>query len=193
MSSKQTFPEVDNEELIFRQLFEKHYEGLVRFALSYLHDKYLAENIVQESFVTLWEKRTGLAENYNVKSFLVIIVKNKCINHLETSRNRLRIERILRELSLREIDIDLYTLQSLDPQELFKEEIEHLLEAAIDELPYKTRKVFMLSRMRGDTNREIARQLNITEKGVEFHMTKALKALHIKLRDYLPLLLFLFQ
>jgi len=192
MSLKQVFPEVNSEEALFRQLFEKHYKGLVKFALSYLHDKYLAENIVQESFIALWEKRTVLHENSNIKAYLVIIVRNRCINHLETTRNHLRIQGILRELLLREINIDLYTLQSLDPQELFKGEIEHILESAIDELPFKTRKVFTLSRVLGNTNREISRRLNITEKGVEFHMTKALKALHIKLRDYFPVLLFLF-
>jgi len=193
MSSKQIFLQIDNEELIFRQHFEKYYEGLISFALSYLHDKYLAENIVQESFIVLWEKWKGLAENSNIKAFLVTIVKNRCINHLETSKNRLRIQNNLLDLALREIDINIYTLQSLDPQELFKEEIEHLVASAIDELPNKTRRVFMLSRMNGQSNKETARQLHLTEKGVEFHITKALKALHIKLKDYLPHLILLFQ
>jgi RNA polymerase sigma-70 factor (ECF subfamily) len=147
MSSEQTFPKVDLEEIPFRRLFEKHYDGLLKFALSYLHDKYLAENIVQESFIALWEKRNELAENSNIKAFLVVIVKNRCINQLETSRNRLRIENKLLELRLQEINSDLYTLQALDPQELFKEEIEHLVENTIDKLPYRTRKVFLLSRM----------------------------------------------
>lgn len=190
MSSNQPFL-LNSDETLFKHLFEKHYKGLVKFALSYVHDEYLAENIVQETFVTLWEKRHVMDGNSNIKAFLVIIAKNKCINHLETTRNRMRIESNLRDLSLREMDIDLFTLQSLDPQELFKNEVERLLDAAIEELPEQTRKVFLFSRYEGLSNKEIAQKLSITEKGVEFHMTKALKFLRVRLKDYLPILLFL--
>jgi RNA polymerase sigma-70 factor, ECF subfamily len=186
----QPFQQDRYDEKTFKKVFDKYYHGLLRFALSYVADESVAENIVQETFITLWEKRDVLDQHPNIKAFLVVIVKNKCINHLEMTRNRMRIEHHLKDISLREKDIDLYTLQSLDPQELFRDEVERLLEAAIDELPEQTKKVFLLSRYEGLSNKEIASRLTITEKGVEFHMTKVLKFLRIRLKDYLPLLFF---
>jgi hypothetical protein len=73
MSSEQTFLQIDNEELIFRQHFYKHYEGLVRFALSYLHDIFLAENIVRKH--SLSQENGKAMENSNIKAFLVTIVR----------------------------------------------------------------------------------------------------------------------
>lgn len=177
---------IKGEEPAFKQAFGEYYPGLLRFANSYVHDSFLAENIVQDAFVILWEKRTSISLDTNLKAFLVTIIKNKAINFLEKERNRARIDSDL--LKVREKTYNLEALHSLNPEELFSAEINHILNKALDELPEQTRNVFILSRFKGLSNRTIASKLDITEKGVEYHISKALKVLRVKLSDYLHVL-----
>jgi len=178
------------EELAFKEIFYQYYHGLLKFAASYLHDNHLAENVVQDAFIILWEKRMLLDIQSNIKAFLVTIVKNKSINHLEKAKNRIKIEQSVNQMLLREADLNISSLRSLNPEELFTEEITKILEKTIQELPGQTRDIFLLSRYQDLSNQEIADKLNITVKGVEYHISKSLKLLRTKLSDYLPLLAF---
>lgn len=174
---------IGGDEPAFKQTFCRYYPGLIRFATSYVHDRYVAENIVQDAFVILWEKRTMLNLNSNIKAFLVTIVRNKAINILEKERNRAEIDSNL--LKIRETNNELDSLYSLNPEELFSSEILDILNRALEELPEQTRNVFKLSRFIGLKNSAIATKLDITEKGVEYHISKSLKLLRVKLSDYL--------
>ncbi len=177
-------------EIAFRKIYESNFSGLLRFANSYLHDDSVAEDVVQNAFVSLWEKRASLFEQTNVRAFLVTIVKTKTLNYLEKEQNHLKIEQHLHELRLQEINLDVFTLGSLNPEELFTSELEHLVEESIQSLPERTRAVFIMSRYDGLSNQDIASKLDISVKGVEFHVTKALKILRKDLGDYLPILIF---
>jgi RNA polymerase sigma-70 factor, ECF subfamily len=181
---------INGEELAFKEVFYQYYPGLLKFAASYLHDNHLAENVVQDAFITLWEKRMLLEIQSNIKAFLVTIVKNKSINHLEKAKNRIKIEQSVNQMLLQEADLHICTLRSLNPEELFTEEIAKILEKTIQELPEQTRDIFLLSRYQGLSNQEIADKLDITVKGVEYHISKSLKLLRTKLSDYLPLFIF---
>lgn len=178
---------MNGEEPAFKQAFSEHYPGLLRFANSYVHNSFQAENIVQDAFVILWEKRTSLSKQTNLKAFLVTVVKNKAINFLEKERNRAQIDANI--LKMRETNYALDALHSLNPEELFSAEIVEILNKALDELSEQTRNIFILSRFKGLSNKTIALKLNITEKGVEYHLSKALKFLRIKLADYLHVLI----
>ncbi len=177
---------IRGNEPAFKQIFNDHYAGLLMFANSYVHDNFLAENIVQDAFVTLWEKRKYLNLESNLKAFLVTVIKNKAINILEKERNRARIDSNI--LKLREANHELDALYSLNPEELFSAEIMDILNKALDSLPEQTRKIFIFSRYKGMSNKTIAANLDITEKGVEYHLSRALKFLRIKLADYLHVL-----
>lgn len=83
-------------------------------------------------------------------------------------------------------------LEECEPHELLQAEIIDLLKQALDDMPEKTRKVFMLSRYENKTYKEIAAMLNITPKGVDFHISKALKCLREHFKDYFPLFLYFF-
>ncbi|MDP4183971.1 MAG: RNA polymerase sigma-70 factor [Bacteroidota bacterium] len=180
----------NGDEAAFKQIYESNFSGLLRFANSYLHNESKAEDIVQNAFMSLWEKKASLFEQTNVKAFLVTVVKTKTLNYLEKEQNHLKIEQNLHELRLREIDLDVFTLESLNPEELFTSELESLLEKSIQSLPERTRTIFIMSRTEGLSNLSIANELNISVKGVEFHITKALKILRKDLGDYLPILIF---
>jgi len=88
--------------------------------------------------------------------------------------------------------IRISTLEACNPENIFSEEIRTILVKTLQELPPQTRKVFMMSRFEQKSGKEIAEMLGITVKGVDYHIAKALKALRISLKDYLPLFYLLF-
>lgn len=88
----------------------------------------------------------------------------------------------------REIQFRINTLEACDPHALYAEDVQTILHKSLDALGRQTRRVFMLSRFEGMSNRQIAQELGISEKSVEYHVTKALKQLRTDLKDYLPLI-----
>ena len=106
---------MDNNELIsairnsseraFQIVFNKYYQGLVRFACSYTENSDAAENIVQDSFVVLWEKREILEEDSNLHALLVQIVKLKVWNYIEKQRRRVLVEKSLYDNAVREMNL----------------------------------------------------------------------------------------
>lgn len=184
---------IKGEELAFKEIFHQYYPGLLKFADSYLHDSFLAENVVQDSFIILWEKHAFLRIQSNIKAYLVTIIKNKCITHIEKSKNRIKIENDIFHVQLKEANLNISSLISLNPEALFVEEIEKIVEHAIRELPEQTREIFIMSRFRELSNEGIANKLNISVKGVEYHISKSLKLLKIKLSDYLPIIILFFN
>lgn len=92
----------------------------------------------------------------------------------------------------RELDIRISTLEACNPEDIFSTEVQQIITDTLALLPEQTRRVFEMSRFENKTNREIAEELQITVKGVEYHITKALKPLRVSLKDYLPLFYFFF-
>lgn len=78
-------------------------------------------------------------------------------------------------------------------QKKYSHEIQTIIHNTLQSLPEQTRRIFEMSRFENKTVKEIAEETNITAKGVEYHITKALKVLRINLKDYLPLFYFLFS
>ncbi|HEX3008343.1 MAG TPA: RNA polymerase sigma-70 factor [Bacteroidales bacterium] len=173
------------DEKTFKEVFFTYYPSLLNFANSYIHDRFVAENAVQDAFITFWEKKEDLDPNTNVRAFLGTIVKHKALNILEKTRNRSRINENIQNIKLREINIQINSLQALNPEELFGNEIEDIISKALEELPENTRQVFVMSRYDNISHQKIAQQLGISTKGVEYHITKALKHLKSRLADYL--------
>lgn len=143
---------MDNNELIsairnsseraFQIVFNKYYQGLVRFACSYTENSDAAENIVQDSFVVLWEKREILEEDSNLHALLVQIVKLKVWNYIEKQRRRVLVEKSLYDNAVREMNLKLYTLDSINTTSLYIEDIKKIIEETLTELPELTQKNF---------------------------------------------------
>ena len=96
------------------------------------------------------------------------------------------------EWQQRELAIRISTLEGCNPEDIFSVEIQTILNRTLEELPEQTRNVFKMSRFEQKSGKEIAQSLGITVKGVDYHIAKALKALRVSLKDYLPLFYFLF-
>lgn len=106
---------------------------------------------------------------------------------------RIRNEAIssIEDWQQRELTIRISTLQACDPDEIFSDEINRIVQNTLTDLLEQTRRVFQMSRFEHLSVKEIADKMNLSVKGVDYHISKALKKLRISLRDYLPLLLYL--
>lgn len=180
-----------NNKSDFSRVYSIYFPKLVRFAREFVLSTEDAENIIQDIFIYLWEHQELLDTLTNLNAFLFTLVKNKCIDQL---RHRKLLERKREEFKIvldKEIQLKLYALQQFDENALSNEDIEIILNNAINSLPEKCREVFILSRMEGLKNREIAERLNISAKTVENQMTTAIRKLRVELKDYLPLFIFI--
>ncbi len=182
----------NGSQVVFNKIFNAYYHRLRLFALSYVRDEFIAEDIVNESLATLWEKRQELGDNTNIPALLLTIVKNKALNIISRDQMRLSVQEEMQDITMRELQLRIADLQACNPDEIFISEVQGIVDSTLQKLSSQTRQVFILSRYEGKSNKEIAELLNITIKGVEFHISKVLKILRRNLKDYLTILLLLF-
>ena len=177
----------------FNKLFADYHGLFVRFANTYIQDDAAAEDIAVEGIMYYWENRHTLASDSNIPAYILTSVKNRALNHLRHLNVRTEAEEQLFSHNARELNFRISSLEACDPSELFTAEMKEIIRSTFNELPEQTRLIFRKSRYENKTNREIAEELNINIKTVEYHISKALKLLRSRLKDYLPLLLLLYS
>lgn len=157
---------------LFQEAFHEHYSGLCRYANTLLNDVHDAEDIVQETFLRIWDKKSNLIGTAELRHYLYIAVKNNCLTRLSQKKK------------LRVVDIDIndaidqpFTDTGQEPVN----EANALVKEALNLLPPKCREVFTLSRISNHKYQEIAQILGISIKTVENQMGKAIKIL----RDFI--------
>jgi RNA polymerase sigma-70 factor, ECF subfamily len=180
----------NGDEIAFKVIFNKYYSRLYYFILEFIQYEDLAENIVQDTFVTLWNKRKDLRNDSCLGAYLFTVAKNNCIY-------RLRNQKYRRKLftdsfpNAAELEINLEILSTVDTSVFTFKEIERIIQKTLDELPPQCKKVFLL-RLEEMKNKEIAEELNISVKAVEKQITKGLKIFKVALIDYLPFVAYFF-
>lgn len=160
-------------------LFKKYYTFLVRFSLQIVKKEDAAEDIVQEVFIKLWDKKDTLEGVQNIKAYLFQATKNSSLNWIKSKKNN--------NDSIDLVEFSHDSGNNIEEQLAF-EETQDKINKALSLLPEKCREVFLLSRNEGKSYKEIADDLSISIKTVENHMGKALKIL----REELGVLLFIF-
>lgn len=153
------------------------------FAQKYVKDFETAKEIVQDAFITLWEKRETIEMDRPVKSYLTMVIHNKCSNYLRD--NRKFDPYILDIVNL--LDVPEYESSDI----LIANELKIKIEASISELPEKCREIFVLNRYENLKYREIADKLQISVKTVETQMSKALQHMRIRLAEFISVFLIL--
>lgn len=162
-----------------------YHKRFVRFAMNYVHSREEAEDIVMESMLALWEKRDTLYEETNLPAYVLVSVKNKCLNQLKSLR--IKQKDSIDEMEQWELDMRISALEDFDPHLVYSEDINAIVAKTLSSLSPQTRQIFNLSRNGNKSNQEIADLTNLSVKSVEYHITKALKSLRDALEDYLPL------
>jgi len=173
----------NGDQTAFELLFHFYYPGLVVYSSQFTTDKNEAEEIVQDFFVRFWQKHQQLIPSDSLKNYFFSSVKNSSLNFLKHKKIEERYIKEMGELSNHHLvyEPDLYIDSEL------QEKIKH----GINNLPEKCQEIFIMSRIRGMKNDEIAAELNLSKRTVETQITKALKVLRVELKDYIGLL-FLF-
>ncbi|MGI5914507.1 MAG: RNA polymerase sigma-70 factor [Bacteroidales bacterium] len=174
----------------FNDIYSSYYHKSFVYVKSYVHDEMAAEDIVTDSLIQVWEEMKKRVVD-PVAPFLFTVLKNRSIDYLRREKLKQKTHDIVREVLAREMDIRLLSLEVSDPKIIFSDEINEILEKTLVSLPEKTREIFITSRFLGKTYKEIAEELNISIKGVEYHIANALKTLRLSLKDYLALFLWL--
>ncbi|MFT6854283.1 MAG: RNA polymerase sigma-70 factor (ECF subfamily) [Cyclobacteriaceae bacterium] len=158
------------DKSVFKKLFELYHVDLHRFCLSMVRMETISEEIVQDAFVYLWEKRDTIQIKSSIKSYLFTTVKNKSINYI---KNELPKQQLSENLSAASLFIN----EDKTEDDLLKIRVQK----AIDQLPSKCRQIFVLSRYSGYTYREISEELDISIKTVENQMSIAFQKLRLLL------------
>jgi RNA polymerase sigma-70 factor (ECF subfamily) len=161
------------EKKAFNFLFHQYYTALCFFANNILHNEDEAKDIVQDSFVKLWNSRNAKYYSETVKSFLYTIVRNGCLNVLKKRKVVIKAEQELKK------GIELSDVDPFD--EITHAEIIREVFGAIDVLPSQMQKVFKLYYMEGKNYKEIATTLHTSSETVRKQKSTALKIIRQKL------------
>lgn len=173
-----------DQEKRFKLGFENYFPELCHFASAFVRDVDLSQDIVQETFVKLWDIKEQFSDNQSLRAWLYTATRYKCLDYLKSKRHKDKFRTQTLELITKEAPPEF--------SELEREEIMHTVNLVLDELSETTRKIFNMSRQEGLSYLEIAEKCGLSVKSVESHMSKALKALRISMKDYLFLAYFLY-
>lgn len=176
----------------FEFIFLKYYENLCTYAYGILRDKYSSEEVVQEMFVKLWENRHSLTIELSVKSYLYRTVHNQCLNYI----NHLNVRHNYTNNKVSESKYSSITGPISDHYpiaNLLVQELEDKIEKSIAALPNQCREVFLLCRYEELSYAETAEQLGVSINTVKTQLQRAMNRLRDELKEYLPLLIALFQ
>ena len=174
----------------FKKLFRILYPRLKGYCKLFIHNENEIEDIIQESFITLWEKREEIKTEKSVESFVFVIVRNRCLNVLKKQKLR-EDDIILDNLNFSELQY-LYQLDFTEKEEKSMEEmLIKSFQSAVEGLPVKMKEVFTKCKIEGRKQKEVAVELGISLKMVEKHISKAKQQIREKLIQQYPALIVL--
>ncbi len=159
-----------SDQKAFEIIFRLYYQPLTKFAGGMLNDEEVAADIVQEVFVQFWEQRQSIT-NANIKSYLYTIVKNKTLNHIRHL-----------QVKLKHTNEVLHSIDEAFEHETDNEDLNIKIVSSVEKLPEQCKKIFIMSRMHGLKQNEIAEELNLSVKTVKNQIGKALKILREELK-----------
>ena len=170
------------EKKAFEVIYNEYFGILYHLSFHYLHDGKAAEEVVQDTFLKLWEIKSSLNEQINIRNYLYTITKNNCLNYLRNQKISLKH---LGNLKYLEMQFNYEALEKLGNYLQF-EELRNKIDLAISQLPAEMMETFKLSRFEELSYKQIAEKQGISIKTVEARISKALRILRVELKEYLP-------
>ncbi|MEN8119301.1 MAG: RNA polymerase sigma-70 factor [Bacteroidota bacterium] len=172
------------DQFALELVYKKYYTGLYYYAKKIVGNATVAKDIVQDSFLKIWEIRTSILVQTSFSSYLYKSVYNNSLNYLKHKQVIEKHQNYQKEQI--EIAENYFSISSEHGQSiLIAKEFEQQIEQAIENLPEKCKEVFKLSRFKGLKNNEIATQLDISINTVQTQISVALKKLRNDLAEYL--------
>lgn len=180
-----------DKHISFEDIYLSHFSKMKHFAKEYVISEEDAENIVQDVFMELWEKKEVLTVHTNLIAFLFTAIRNRSLNLLRHKVVVQETASLLQQEYAITLKMNLDSLEAFD-QDLFSDrDIEKAVSHALDSLSDRCREIFILNKIEGKKQKEIAAKLNISINTVETQMGIAYKKLRVELKGYFPLLLFM--
>ena len=173
---------------MFDQLFRQNKRQLFIVAFSYVRDEDVAQDIVNDSFMSIWERRESI-EPTNLKAYLFRVVRNNCLHYRRDQQIGRAVCEKIRQKEAGLMEYYTRTIESCDPNELFTTEILTIYKEQVEQMPELTKQVFIAHKLEGKSYKEIADMLCINLKKVDRELQQAAMKLRLSLKDYLLLLL----
>lgn len=167
---------VEGDKEAFRFFFEKYYPDLCNLVNLYLHDSMMSEEIVQDIFVQLWEKKEKIKIETSVKSYLLRATKNRSLNYIRNEKTKVDILSKIANVNRMPNEMPDGVMDA--------NQLREIVNAAIDSLPDRCRQIYILGKEKSLSYKEISEELGISVKTVEVHMSNALKKLREKLKPH---------
>jgi RNA polymerase sigma-70 factor (family 1) len=168
----------DDEEA-FAEIFSRYWDRVYHMTYPKVRSEAVTQEIVQDLFVTIWEKRRSLAIK-NLESYFYASVRNRALNYIESQLVRRRYWIYYRRYLPTTVESTANTVEL--------NELEEMVKVGISNLPEKSQLIFKLSRLEGRTISEIADALNLSEKAIQYHLTQSLKKLRVHLKDFIVII-----
>lgn len=176
------------EKSAYKEIYDDFFGMLYHLSCQYLHDELIAEEIVQDTFLKLWEIRKTLNEQFNIRNYLYTLTKNNCLNCLRNQKIALKHQKSLLYFEIQYNEMALERLGSY----IEYEELIQRVDRTISSLPEELKGTFLLSRDEELSYKKIAAIQSVSVKTIEARISKVLKILRLELKDYLTILLLFF-
>lgn len=174
----------------YREVFRILYPRLKGYCSLFVNDPDEVEDIIQECFLSLWENRASIDSSKKIESLLFVMARNRCLNHLKKQQlgtQNIRIENIAGSELQHLYQIDLINKEEQSLEELMVTSFKN----AVDNLPSKMKMVFVLCKLEGKKQKDVAEELGISLKMVEKHIARAKNIISNQLKLQYPALIFL--
>lgn len=169
------------------RLKEEWHGRLKLFAVSYMRNPYDAEDLVQDTYFKFLESGTEIASCDNVGALLYTILKNKCLDYIKHKVVELKHNTVM-VAAYNSLLANQYALEDDSITIITNNQIKEALNKALMKLPRQTREVFVMNKFRDMKYKEIAGELSISVKTVEYHISKAFTILRKEMGGYYTLL-----
>jgi RNA polymerase sigma-70 factor (ECF subfamily) len=170
----------NSDERAFSEFFRRYWKMAHGHAYSKTRSKEITEEIVQDLFMMLWDKRESLNID-NIPAYIFTSIKNKSINYIESQ--------FVKNKYLDYYKAFIPQAEESTSHDVEFDELMEAVEGSVESLPEKSRNIFRLSQLEGRSNKEIASTLSLSEKSIEYHLTKSIKSIRLHLKDFICMLM----
>ncbi|NCB96839.1 MAG: RNA polymerase sigma-70 factor [Bacteroidia bacterium] len=177
------------DEKVFEYIKKEWGQKLRIFARSYVRLNGVSEDLVQDTFIKFWEARRTFENEKMIAPYLFTILRNKCLDYLKHKV----VEQKFNDIAAENYNYwlaNIYALEDPSISIITENQIKKALFDAINKMPQLRREIFIMSRFKDMKNQEVAEEMGVSVKTVEYHMTKAISFLREELKDYFVLIYF---
>lgn len=174
------------DPILFETFFKNMQPRLFAYCCKYIDDKETARDLVQECFISFWEKKQEVI--VSAESYLFASVRNRALSYIRSQKIRSDYHE---SLKLRIKEFEFHPEGSNPVVDLYMKEMKQMLKEALSTLPSRSHQIFIMSRYEGMKNQAIADELGISIRTVESHLYQSLRHLKKQLKDFFPIIMFL--